>query len=109
MKSRDFNTRALRILERLDARLEGQTFKEGADAPHVVAIVGVFHREAGNIERTLDSGRSYRAQVLFAMFRALRRMVDTHRVLVAVQGQQRRLARMATVQHAIRQAKRGTL
>ncbi len=81
MKARAFVERAQRVLDSLDARLEGQTFKPGADAPHAVAIVGTFHRAAGDVERHLERMPLDRFGIV-ASVRILRRIVRTHAVMV---------------------------
>ena len=45
--------RAARILDKLDTRLEGQTFHRRASDPAAVAIVSLFHSTAADTERKL--------------------------------------------------------
>lgn len=97
--------RARRILDRLDARLEGQTFGDGADAPHAVALVGAFHRAAGNLERDLDQPSTSIAFV-GAMLRALRSTVRTHANVVAMHGIALRAQRAALAARAREQGGR---
>lgn len=77
--------RVERILDRLDARLEQQTFLRGADAPHAVALVGAFHRAAGDVERALDHPATSQSYVR-NMARILRRMIRTHAAVVAARA-----------------------
>lgn len=81
MNPRTLQERATAMLERLDARLERQTFEPGADAPHVVSLVGLFHREAGNVERRMERMPLDRFGILTSL-RILRRIVSTHAILV---------------------------
>lgn len=81
----DLPDRVRAFLARLDARLERQTFQPGADAPHAVSLVGAFQRAAGGLELDLSNPRTSKATV-FAMARVLRRMVDTHRIIVRNRG-----------------------
>lgn len=82
----NFGKRVRRILDRLSVRLEGQTLRTGADAPHLVSIVGVFHKAAGDIER--DLGRMERTShaSMVAMLRALRRIVCSHATMVRMRA-----------------------
>lgn len=81
MKPRAFLTRARRVIDAIDARLERQTFAKGADEPHLVSLVGAFHRAAGGLEGDLDKPTTSRATVC-AMVRVLRRLVTSHAIMV---------------------------
>lgn len=85
MKPRAFTERARRVIERLDERLERQTFGKGADAVHVVSVAGVFHRAAGQLESDLENPRVSKANIA-TMLRVLHRIVDSHRVMVLHRG-----------------------
>lgn len=107
-RSWSLQTRALNLLDRLDARLEEQKRREGADAPRCVEVVGVFDTFAGGFERALDRRiRLGWRELIVSELRALRRIARDHAVLVSMEGQRIRMARRATVQKVIRAAKRG--
>lgn len=94
MKPRSLPERLARVLGRLDARLEGQTLKPGADSPHCTAVVGAFHQAAGQLERRADAWPCpavlhvvrERAAYYAAELRVLRRVVEAHRLMVALRG-----------------------
>lgn len=109
MRGVSLDVRARAIIDKLDERLERQTFLEGADAPHCVAAVGAVHRFAGNFERKLDElARLRRVDCIVAELRLLRRVVRDHGLMVGLRGAQLRAARRETVQRAIKASKRGS-
>lgn len=79
MRPRAFVRRARRIIDRLDAQLERQTFAKGADAPHLVSLVSAYHRASGYIES--DAGKLPFATVVLHI-RVLRRLVTSHAMMV---------------------------
>jgi hypothetical protein len=80
-----FADRARRLLDRLDARMEKQTFLPGADAVHCTSTVGIYNRASGDIERLIDVPTAARATIC-VMLRTLRRIVESHRCMVALRG-----------------------
>ena len=102
------SARVRAVVDKLDDRMEHQTQREGADAPHCVATVGAWQAFAGALERKLDRlAQLGRLDVLAAELRLLRRVLRDHAVMVNMQGARIRAARRATVQRAIQAAKRG--
>lgn len=77
--------RAQRIIDRLSDRIDAQAMRKGADSPHLVATVGVFHRAAGDFERQLERMPFDRDSILYAV-RTLRRIVRAHAVMVALRA-----------------------
>lgn len=83
MKPRPFLERAQRIIDALSERIDAQAMRPGADAPHCVSVVGVFHTYAGNLERAIERMRVVN---LPSHVRTLRRIVETHRIMVALRA-----------------------
>jgi hypothetical protein len=96
------------ILDRLDARVEAATFQEGADRPHCVSVVGVFHTMVGRLERDLNGTLPLFDEVheLARRVRQLRRIVRDHYLMVERAGMLLRAQRRATVARVV-QASRG--
>lgn len=73
-------SRAVRILDRLDARVERQTFLPLAPIPSAVAVVNAFHDRAGSFERlVLPRIDCWPIADVAESLRSLKATVDLHR------------------------------
>ena len=78
MKSRETIYRALRIIERIDARIEAQVLKRGSDAIPLPSIIGALQNQLARIERDLASQRTLKPRMLALIFKDLLRCLRTH-------------------------------
>jgi hypothetical protein len=93
MKPRALTERAQRVLDKLSERIDQQAMRAGADAPHVVAIVGAFHSYAGRFEQRLEGLPMLTVSDCAAELHVLLRSVRTHALLVAQRALVLRMAK----------------